>query len=127
MAKRVLLIEDFPVIQNLYGDALNKNGFLVDIVSDGKTALDRVKTSVYDIVLVDLLLPNVNGIEFLEKFAERPAETNVIILSDFSDPKTIDQAKKLGVKRFLIKAENTPSQLIEQLKTLDITDQTAAS
>lgn len=115
MAKRVLLIEDFPVIQNLYGDALNRGGYLVDIVADGRAALERVQAAKYDVVLVDLLLPNVNGIEFLEKFTNRPVETKVFILSDFSDPKTVEQAKKLGVTGYLIKAETTPSQLIERL------------
>lgn len=116
MTKRVLLIEDFPVIQNLYGDALNNAGFAVDIAADGKTALDKVGQYQYDVVLVDLLLPNVNGIQFLEQFTNRPPQTSVFILSDFTDPKSVEQAKKLGIKGYMIKAETTPSQLIEKLK-----------
>lgn len=118
MAKRVLLIEDFPVIQNLYSESLNTHGFIVDVAGDGKGALEKVASTVYDFVLVDLLLPNINGIEFLERFTNRPTSTKVLILSDFSDPKSVEQANKLGVLEYLIKSETTPSQLIEKLNKL---------
>lgn len=115
MSKKILFIEDFPIIQNLYGDFLKANGFHVDIASDGQAALDKVQSAVYDFVLVDLLLPNVNGIEFLEKFTDRPEQTKVIVLSDFNEPKTYERAQKLDIAAYLIKAENTPSQLLEKL------------
>ncbi|MBW3569144.1 response regulator [Candidatus Parcubacteria bacterium] len=113
--KKVLLIEDFPIIQTLYSEPLKSHGYDVDIASDGAAALERVAENSYDFILLDLLLPNVNGIEFLEKFQNRPKKTKIIVLSDFSDDKTILKAKKLGVDKYLIKAENTPSQLTEKL------------
>lgn len=115
MSKKILFIEDFPIIQNLYGDFLKSNGYHVDIASDGQAALDKVQNMVYDFVLVDLLLPNVNGIEFLEKFTDRPDQTKVIVLSDFNEPKTYERARKLNITAYLIKADNTPSQLLEKL------------
>ena len=119
MSKRVLFIEDFPIIQNLYGDFLKSNGYHVDIAPDGQTALDKVQNQTYDFVLVDLLLPNVNGIEFLEKYTDRPEQTKVIVLSDFNEPKTYERAQQLGITAYLIKAENTPSQLLEKLNKYD--------
>lgn len=119
MSKRVLLIEDLPVIQNLYGDSLSSHGFHVDVVSDGKTALEKVRNKTYDFVLVDLLLPDVNGIEFLEQFKDRPKQTKVIVLSDFNEEKTYARAHELGIAAYFIKAENTPSQLIEKLAKFD--------
>lgn len=113
--KKVLLIEDFPIIQNLYSQPLKSHGYDVDVANDGAIALKQVAENFYDFILLDLLLPNVNGIEFLEKFQNRPPETKIIVLSDFSDDKTIQKAKRLGVDRYLIKAENTPSQLTEKL------------
>lgn len=115
MSKKILFIEDFPVIQNLYGDFLKSNGYHVDIAADGQVALEKVQDETYDFVLVDLLLPNINGIEFLEKFINRPVQTKVIVLSDFNEPKTYERAQKLGIAAYLIKSENTPSQLLEKL------------
>lgn len=113
--KRVLLVEDFPIIQNLYSGPLTSHGYEVDIAGDGAVALERVAGKTYDFILLDLLMPNVNGIEFLEKFSERPKKTNIIILSDFDEDSTVQKAKSLGVKTYLLKSENTPSQLIEKL------------
>lgn len=113
--KKVLLVEDFPIIQNLYSQPLKSHGYEVDIAGDGEVALGMVSEKSYDFILLDLLLPNVNGIEFLEKFKDRPKQTKIIVLSDFSEDKTIAKAKKLGIDLYLIKAENTPSQLIDRL------------
>ncbi len=117
MSKKVLLIEDLPVIQNLYSEALRAHGFQVDVANDGKAALEKLKHNSYDFVLVDLLLPNMTGIQFLEKFKSRPKQTKVIVLSDFNEAKTVKRAHELGIKDYLIKAENTPSQLIERLNS----------
>lgn len=119
MSKKVLLIEDFPVIQKLYSQPLASHGFDVDIARDGKDALDLVAKNEYDFILLDLLLPNVNGIEFLEKYQDRPQHTKIIILSDFNEERTVERAKSLGVHSYFIKAENTPSQLIEKLKSIN--------
>lgn len=119
MSKKLLLIEDYPVIQNLYGDFLKSRGYEVDVANDGQVALSKVQATTYDFVLVDLLLPNLNGIEFLEKFSNRPAETKVIVLSDFNEPKTYERARSLGITDYLIKAENTPTELLEKLESYD--------
>jgi len=119
MSKHILLIEDFPVIQHLYADHLQRNGFEVDVAPDGKQALELVQTKTYDFILVDLLLPNVNGIEFLEQFTNRPPTTKVIVLSDFNEPHTVEKAHNLGIAAYLIKAENTPSELLEKLNAME--------
>ena len=117
MNKTILLIEDLPVIQKLYGDTLAKHDFDVDVARDGREALEDTKIKQYDYVLLDLLLPNVNGIEFLEKFTDRPEQTKIFVLSDFTEPATHDRAMQLGVTEYLVKAETTPYQLIDKLNS----------
>ncbi len=56
---KLLLIEDYPVIQNMYAQVLKQNDFEVDIAADGKDALAKVKTSEYDVILLDMLLRQV--------------------------------------------------------------------
>jgi len=116
--KQLLLIEDFPVIQHLYGTALKGHYFNVDIASDGAAALEKVAQKEYDFIILDLLLPKVNGIEFLEKFQNRPKQTKIVILSDFKEPKTVDQAYKLHIDGYFIKAETPPSELADKLIAL---------
>jgi DNA-binding response OmpR family regulator len=60
MSKRVLLIEDFPVIQNLYGEALGNHGFHVDIAADGAIALEKVKETNYDFIFYYQMLMELN-------------------------------------------------------------------
>lgn len=117
MKQNILLVEDYPVIQDLYAGALRDKGFQVEVASDGEEALDMVGGKNYDFILLDLLLPHISGIEFLEKFdAPSKSKTKVIVLSDFAYQKTVDKAFKLGVDNYWIKSENTPSQLAEKLK-----------
>lgn len=118
MDKQLLLVEDFPVIQKLYGTALKGHYFNVDLAPDGAAALEMVGQKEYDFIILDLLLPKVNGIEFLEKFQNRPLQTKVVILSDFKEPKTVDRAYKLGIDAYFVKAETPPSELADKLISL---------
>lgn len=123
---KLLLVEDYPVIQNMYGQVLEQNGFEVDVCSDGSEALKKVNEIKYDIILLDMLLPQVNGVEFLEKFTDR-GETKIIALSDFDYKDTVKKAFALGVSKYWIKVENTPYVLAEKLqKFMDGEEETEA-
>lgn len=115
MSKRILMVEDFPVMQKFYKDALEKAGHQLDIAGDGLQALEKVHQNNYDVILLDMLLPNVNGIEFLEQYKDRPDSTRIVILSDFSEPSRIERAKELGVRDYLIKSDYPPSELVKKL------------
>lgn len=114
---KLLLIEDYPVIQEMYGQVLEQKGFEVDVVKDGRDALAKVKDKQYDVILLDMLLPEVNGIEFLKQFKNR-GDTKIIALSDFDYKDTVKEAFALGVTKYWIKVENTPHLLAERLKIL---------
>lgn len=112
----ILYVEDYPVVQAMYHEALRGQGFNVDVASDGKEALEKVASNHYDIVLLDLLLPHVTGMEFLRSFTAKGYNSKVIILSDFDSPLTVSEAGKLGVKDYWIKVNNTPHVLAERLE-----------
>lgn len=127
MTKRILMVEDFPVMQKFYKDALEKAGYDLEVAEDGQQALDAVTKSDYDVILLDMLLPNMNGIEFLEHYQDRPESTRVIILSDFAEPSRIERAKELGVQDYLIKSDYPPSELVTKLNELFGTDSSLAA
>lgn len=112
---KVLLIEDFPVMQKFYKGALERAGYELDVAPDGMQALEKVATIEYDVILLDMLLPNLNGIEFLEKFTKRPAQTKILVLSDFTEPGRIKRAYELGAVDYLVKSDYPPSELVEKL------------
>ncbi len=118
MTKTVLMVEDFPVMQKFYKSALEEAGYALDEANDGEVALTMVQAHEYDIILLDMLLPNVNGIEFLERFTARPPQTKIIVLSDFADEGRMKRAKELGVSDYLIKSDNPPSELVKKLNEL---------
>ena len=122
MTKRILMVEDFPVMQKFYKDALEKAGYELEIAEDGQQALDAVTKSDYDVILLDMLLPKMNGIEFLEQYQGRPESTRIIILSDFAEPSRIERAKELGVHDYLIKSDYPPSELVTKLDELFAAD-----
>lgn len=115
---KVLYVEDYPVIQTLYTDVLQAKGFEVDAVNDGKAALAKLADNEYDVVLLDLLLPNVTGIEFLHEYTKTHNADNVVVLTDFDKPETVEEVKTLGVKHYWIKVENTPHLLAQRLEHL---------
>jgi DNA-binding response OmpR family regulator len=118
MKKEVLLVEDFQVMQEFYMDTLKDAGYAVDIASDGSEALEKVTKKRYDFILLDMLLPKVNGIEFLEKYKGHNEGSTILVLSDFTEPGRIHRALELGAAEYLIKAEYPPSKLVEKLDSL---------
>jgi DNA-binding response OmpR family regulator len=112
----ILYIEDYPVVQEMYHEALRARGFNVDTASDGKEALEKVANNKYEIILLDLLLPNVTGMEFLREFKAKGYTGEVIILSDFDNSSTVGEAGKLGVTNYWIKVNNTPHALADRLE-----------
>ncbi len=118
MKKHVLMIEDFPVMQKFYKNALEAAGYQLDVAGDGESALRMVAEADYDVILLDMLLPNINGIEFLERFSSRPAQTKIIVLSDFTDESRIKRARELGVSDYLVKSDYPPSELVKKLEAL---------
>lgn len=119
------MIEDFPVMQKFYKGALERAGYQLDIVPDGSQALVKVAETHYDIILLDMLLPNLNGIEFLEQFTDRPGQTKILVLSDFTEPSRIKQAHELGVSEYLVKSDYPPSDLVRKLN--EVTGRTKRS
>ncbi len=119
---KVLYVEDYPVVQQMYVAALKQKDFVVDVAADGMEALNKLSTSIYDVVILDLLLPNVSGLEILKTFKKQlelaKARPKIIILTDFDSPETVKEVNELGVDAYWIKVENVPSVLAQKVTDL---------
>ena len=116
----VLLIEDDPQIRMVYSFALAKAGYKVIEAADASIGWQRITESQPDVVLLDMLMPGLSGLEFLKQYdiKKRYPRVKVIAFSNIETPRVVDEAKKLGASEYLLKVEVTPHQLVEVIDKL---------
>ena len=113
----VLIVEDEQALASAYTAILQKNGFIVRAASNGEEALEAVTAQVPDVILLDMLMPKMNGIEFLRSVqdvlnsASKKAPA-VVIFSNMDTQSDIDEAYKLGAKRYILKSWASPQDLV---------------
>lgn len=116
--KKILLVEDDPLLVDIYTTKLKKEGFLVEVAVDGEGALRSYKKEKPDLVLLDIVLPNRNGWEVLKTINKDPERPKIIILSNLGQKEEIQKGLSLGADKYLIKANYTPSEVIEEIKKI---------
>lgn len=118
MSKAVLLVEDNDFIRNMYQLKLAKADFEVIEAVDGAMALSKIKEHQPDVVLLDLMMPNVSGIEVLKELKKQgiTPKLPVVVLTNVMDQQTIDEAKNLGARDYIVKTDLTPSQVLDKIK-----------
>jgi len=117
MAK-IAIVEDDLAIAQMYRLKFEAGGNKVDIAENGKLGLQLCEQMKPDVVLLDLMMPEMNGDEMLEKMrtTEWGKNIKVIILTNVGEQEAPDKLKKLGVTAFIVKAEMTPKQVAELVK-----------
>jgi len=115
---KVLVVEDEKDLMFMYKEELIQKNFDVISAFEAKEAIELTKKERPDLILLDILLPKENGIFYLKKIREDPETSSipVVAFSNYDDSDTIDEAKKLGVKEYLIKTEYTPLEIVKKLK-----------
>lgn len=121
---RVLCIEDEHFISELYARALSKAGYEVDLEADGPTALAKAQTDAYDIILLDLMIPNIDGIQILRTLrdtAKTPhLKAKIIIITNLEQRDDVRADIERQADGYLIKAEITPHELADFLDTVAV-------
>ena len=114
------MVEDDPMIQNMYDKALTFAGFDVSISPDGTIVLEAARVSPPDLILMDVMMPNFNGLEALKEIKDGIGTSSipVIMLSAYDDQNLIDQALALGAERYLIKSQYEPQEVIDIIKEI---------
>lgn len=121
MAK-VLIVEDEKLLNEAYELVLKKEGHTVSKAFNGEEALEVIKKSVPDLILLDLRMPKMDGVTFLHKLmpAKNYPDMKIIIFSNYDEQKEIDEAFEYGATRYILKAWSSPTELIKVVKeTLD--------
>jgi len=118
--KTILLIEDDKFLRELISRKLTGEGFEVLEAVDGEAGIKKIKEEKPDLVLLDLILPGIDGFEVLAKLKEDPKISSipVIILSNLDQREEMEKGLKLGAIDYLIKAHFTPGEIIEKIKAV---------
>lgn len=118
--KQILWVEDDKLIGTILSQKIVASGFRLIHAEHGEQALEAVKNIVPDGIVLDLLLPGMNGFEILEKIKADPRlnKVPVMILSNFSKPSDIERAKALGAQKFFVKAATSLDKIVSEIKAL---------
>jgi DNA-binding response OmpR family regulator len=117
---KVLVVEDDKFLRELIGQKLTKEKFQVIEAIDGEEGLKKLELEKPDIVLLDLIMPGIDGFEVLRRVKQTPdlSDIPVVILSNLGQRDDVEKGIKLGAKDFLIKAHFTPKEIIEKIKKI---------
>ncbi|MBD3280817.1 response regulator [Candidatus Dojkabacteria bacterium] len=116
--KKILVAEDDKPISEVLKIKLDAEGFDVTVAGDGKIATDYLTKEKYDLVLLDLIMPEMNGFDVLEWMKKEKTKTKVIVLTNLSQPSDVEKAKSLGASDYIIKSDIDLSRVVEMISNL---------
>lgn len=119
MAK-ILIIEDDKFLRDLIAQKLQKEGYAIVEAVDGEEGVLKAREEQPDLLLLDLILPGIDGFTVLEQIKKDQKTKHIpaIVLSNLGQKEDVDRGLRLGAADFLIKAHFTPGEIIEKIKTI---------
>lgn len=120
MQKRILLIEDEQYVRDIYKRQLDLAGFQTDAFSTSKEGVEAASKNQYDLALIDLMLPDTNGIETLKLLKSNPASNKIpaVFLTNLGQESLIKQGYETGAVAYLIKGSHTPNQIVQEVQNI---------
>ena len=116
--KRLLIIEDETFIRELYARILRNEGYEVEEAADGEAGYEAITQNDYDLILLDIMLPKLDGIGVLQKLqTERPDKLDlpIVVLSNLDEELTIAKSVALGIRGYLVKSQCSNEQLVREV------------
>ena len=117
---KVAIIEDDMAIVQMYRTKFETEGYDVATAEDGASGLELIDSFSPDIILLDLMMPNMNGLDMLSRLRSQPngREAKVVVLTNMGDTETATKVYKMAADDYIVKAEMTPKQVAERVKAL---------
>lgn len=118
MPKKILIVEDEQDIRELYAEILRDEGLEVHEAWEGEKGLAECLSGKYDLILLDIMLPKVDGLQILKAMRKKQelAKIPVILLTNLSTDNVIKEGFALGANSYIIKSEMTPAQIVAEAK-----------
>jgi two-component system, OmpR family, alkaline phosphatase synthesis response regulator PhoP len=117
---KVAIIEDDMAIVQMYRTKFENEGYEVATAPDGLSGLELINDYQPDIILLDLMMPNMNGLDMLQRLRSQPGgrDAKVVVLTNMGDTETATRVYKMAADDYIVKAEMTPKQVSERVKAL---------
>lgn len=119
MAQKILVVEDDEFLRELYEELLKGEGYEVSLAVDGQEGLDKLSAGGFDLVLLDIMLPKMDGLEILRHVKEKPPAAKngpVVLLTNLGQDSIIKEGFSLGASGYLIKSAMNPDQVLSEVK-----------
>jgi DNA-binding response OmpR family regulator len=115
---KILLVEDEEALANVLKLELKNAGFEVTHCDNGKDAVAKAKNNKFDLILLDVVMPTMDGFETLKQMKADNINVKTLMLSNLSQEEEIEKAKRLGAIGFIVKSNTTLAEIIDQIKKL---------
>lgn len=118
--RKVLIIEDDVFLQDLEANRLKKDNYEIITASTGDQAMEKINEENIDLILLDLILPGVDGFDILKKIkeTEKLKKIPVIVFSNLSEEKDLKKAKEMGATEFMVKSNFSLAELSEHINKI---------
>jgi CheY-like chemotaxis protein len=120
--RKILLVDDDPDVKAIYEQVLTKVGFHLDYAKDGEEGYAKILQGGYDLILLDIMMPKVDGVAVLKKLQQNPPQNvkngPIIVLSQLSQTEILNTAMASGARGYIIKSEIDPTQIIDNVNKL---------
>lgn len=118
--KKILLLEDEETLAEMYRAKFEREGLQIDVLHDGESGMQKAKESQYDAVLVDIIMPKLDGFGVIRALRALPnyKDTPIILLSNLGQDEDISKGKSIGATDYLVKANFTPAQVVKKVNDL---------
>lgn len=115
---KILIIEDDNFLLSLIVEKFIQLGFDAEAASDGEEGLNKILNNKYDLILLDMILPKMDGFKVLEEVKKNQAlkDLPIVVASNLYDKNDIDRAVSLGAADYIIKAYNSPENIVDRIK-----------
>src|SRR5882672_9502180 len=116
--RKILIAEDDFFIRDIYSKVFSLSGYQVEVAVDGIDALEKIKKQQYDMILLDIMMPRMTGIDVLKNVRSLTTTTKdspIFIITNLGQQNVIEEAFKLGMDGYILKSQVSPQQIVEEI------------
>lgn len=122
--RKILIAEDDFFIRDIYSKVFSLSGYEVQVAVDGVDALEKIKAQTFDMILLDIMMPRMTGIDVLKnvRALDTPAKSvPIFIITNLGQQNVIEEAFKLGMDGYILKSQVTPQQIVDEINSFFLT------
>lgn len=116
MPKKILIVEDEKPLSHALDLKLQHEGFVTTVAHNGQECLQYVQNDAFDVVLLDVMMPVMNGFQVLEELGKKPNKPVVFVLSNLSQHEDEARALSLGARKYFVKSDTPLAVIVEEIK-----------